>query len=277
MQLKVENEYGVLKVVLVCRGESIPEYESFKSDDPEFLKYHPYAWDKELLLRQQDAFLSLLRKYDVELLFPKVEAKCTQQTYVRDVAFVIGSILYYADSRKFKAREGEIECVLEVLQLKPDQVRALSAEIEGGDVLVTGQNSAYIGHGSRTSNEAIAMLSEELDITKIELGDHVMHLDTRLTLMPNNIALINVSTFDAATLESLTKKYDCITVTDEETKKLGTNVFVLNPETVVVPEQHRRIGTELEQKGLKVEYIEYTEPINLGGSFRCTTLPLRRE
>lgn len=277
MRLKVENETGVLKSVLVCWGESIPEYESYKSDEPEFLKYHPYSWDKALLLRQQDAFFKLLQKYDVELIFPKVEPSCPWQMYTRDVAFVIGSILYYADSRTFKAREGEIECVLEVLQLKTDQVRALSAEIEGGDVIVTGPSAAYIGHGSRTSNEAIAMLSEEQHITKIELGDHVMHLDTRLTLMPNNIALINASTFDTTTLESLTKKYDCIAVTDEETKKLGTNVFVLNPETVVVPEQHRRIGGELAQKGLKVEYIDYTEPINLGGSFRCTTLPLVRE
>lgn len=277
MKIKIENEFGVLKKVVVCFGESIPEYETYHSDEPEFLKYHPYSWDKSLLLRQQDAFFKLLQKYNVELIFPEVERACPWQMYTRDSAFVIGSTFYYANSRTFKARQGEINTILAALRLKPDQVHAIEAEIEGGDVLVAGPASAYIGHGSRTASAAIEQLSRECTVRRFELGKHVMHLDTRLTLLPRGKVLLCPTAFDQESLQYLHEKYDVIMVTDEETKKLGTNVFVINPETVVVPTQHRRIGALLEEKDLNVEYIDYTEPINLGGSFRCTTLPLERE
>ena len=104
-----------------------------------------------------------------------------------------------------------------------------------------------------------------------------MHLDTRLTLLPKQIALVNISAFQNTDLNFLRSNYKIIEVHDSETKKLGTNVFVINPETIVVPMQHIRIAKEIESFGLKVELVDYTEPINLGGSFRCTTLPLLRE
>ena len=53
MKLNINNEFDELKSVVVCLGNNIPLYEEYRTDDPEFLKYHPNSWDKDLLLKQQ--------------------------------------------------------------------------------------------------------------------------------------------------------------------------------------------------------------------------------
>lgn len=277
MKLNIRNEFAPLKKVVVCWGNNVPIYEDYKTDDPEFTKFHPYSWDNDLLLKQQEAFFKLLEKYGVELVFPKTAPHLLWQMYTRDTAFVVGDKLYYSNVRKMEARNGEIEGLLEVLELENTQIVPLEGEIEGGDVLVSESGKAYVGHSSRKALNTIKELQNHVDTKVFELGKNVMHLDTRLTLLPQKIALVTAEAFVKEDLEFIQSKYKCIDVTTEETKKLGTNVFCINPETVVVPIQHKRVGELIKEKGLMVEYIDYTEPINLGGSFRCTTMPLVRE
>lgn len=274
--LHITNEYDQLKTVFVCFGENIPLYEEYKTDDPEFTKFHPYSWNKDLLLDQQKKFFDLLTKYDVELIFPKTGANLLWQMYTRDTAFVVGQKLYYCSTRKMEARNGELQYVVDALGVRPDQTVSIAAEIEGGDVLVHSTGKVYVGHSSRTSAEAVDLLAQHVDLRKFELGENVMHLDTRLTLLSDRVVLLTPSSFSDEDLSYLRSKYKVIEVFDPETKKLGTNVFVINPETVVVPTQHKRIGELIKDSGFKVEYLDYTEPRNLGGSFRCTTMPIQR-
>lgn len=277
MILNVTNEFNALKSVVVCWGYNVPLYEEYKTDDPEFTKYHPHSWDKDLLLKQQEGYFKLLERYNVRLVFPRMEKHLIWQMYSRDTAFVVGDSLYYSGVRKLNARNGEIDLLLKSLELPNEKVIKLDSEIEGGDVLVTGANSVYIGHGSRTTPEAISEMKSTLDVKVFELGENVMHLDTRLTLLPKDIVLANLESFDQDSSSYLMDKYSVVNIDAVETDKLGTNVFVLNPETIIVPTQHQRIANELKSLGLHVEVIDYTEPINLGGSFRCTTMPLERE
>jgi len=278
MTIKINNEIDTLKKVVVCWGNNIPIYEEYKTDDPEFLKYHPNPWDKNLLLKQQEGFFKALEKYQVTLVFPKMEDKLFWQMYTRDTAFVVADKLYYSNIRKLEARNGEVSGLLKSLDLPEDKIVKLEGETEGGDVLVNDRNQVYIGKGSRTNKKAIEELESKLDNVKVfDLGENVMHLDTRLTILPKNIALIYSNSFKREDLEFLSQKYQLIEVTEQETNKLGTNVLVVNPETVFMPLQHKRVASELEKLGLRSELIDYTEPINLGGSFRCTTLPLVRD
>ncbi len=52
--LNINNEYDQLKTVFVCLGENVPQYEEYRTDDPEFTKFHPYSWNKDLLIDQSD-------------------------------------------------------------------------------------------------------------------------------------------------------------------------------------------------------------------------------
>ena len=104
-----------------------------------------------------------------------------------------------------------------------------------------------------------------------------MHLDTRLMILAKDKAIVHAASFQSADLDYLKSKYQCIEVTDAEAKALATNVIALNPETLVVERRQHRLQSELIQHGFKVEAVDYSEPIILGGSFRCTTLTLSRD
>ncbi len=275
MNLGIYDEFSPLKAVVVCFGSEVPDFESYSSDDPEFTKYHGSPWDKDLFLKQQDAFFSILEKYNVKLIFPETKPKLIWQAYTRDTGFVLGDKFYYSTTRNLGDRNGEDIVLLEALQLDDDQIVVIDAPIEGGDV-VANKDEVFVGIGSRTSQEAIDIIQENYPVKVFRMGENVMHLDTRLTLLPKNIALSCTDDFEEADTEFVQKNFELIPVTKAEAQRLGTNVFIINPETVVVPTEHARIADALKKKGLNIELIDYTEPISLGGSFRCTTLPLSR-
>ncbi len=278
MKLNIKNEFNPLRSVVVCWGQNIPIYEGYKNNDPEFIKYHQKKWNNRLLLKQQEVFFNKLREYGVDLFFPTIKKELTQQMYTRDTAFVVGDKLFYSKIRKFADRNGEDKCLLEALNLDSNQVVEIDKEIEGGDVLINGAGSVYIGCGSRTHKDAKEFLEHNNIKTKVfQLGDRVMHLDTRMTLLPRNYVLANTSCLSREDCEYLNNKYKVIEVMVEEASVLGTNVFMINPETIIVAKQHKRIASILTELKFKVEIIDYSEPINLCGSFRCTTLPLERE
>lgn len=198
--------------------------------------------------------------------------------YTRDTAFVIRDRFFYSSHRGLKEREGEINLLLKLLaKLGVTKIVGLkSGQIEGGDVLVH-TDKIYVGNGSRTNTHAINELLALEPGQKLILGENVMHLDTRFTILPRNFCLAYPKAFVDSDLGILKTKFKVIHVTKEELMELGTNVLVIDPDTICSPKHNTRINDQLKEVGFKIEEVDYTEPINLGGSFRCTTLPLVRE
>jgi len=217
----------------------------------------------------------MLLKYDVELVCLDTDPDLIWQMYTRDTGFVIGDTLFYAGKRTLKARSGEIKRLLQKISVDENKVCSLPGKIEGGDILVSDVSCA--GISNRTDNIALDELSKHTKIRRFDIGNNVMHLDTRMTLLPDNYTLVHLNTFSKEDQDYISEKYKIISVSKEETKTLGTNVFIVNPDTIIVEERQKRIGAELINAGFNVEYVGYSEPIVLDGSFHCTTLPLIRE
>lgn len=274
--LHIHDEFSELKKVVVCYGDQVPLAEEYKTDDPQETKWGWRSWDKQLLLDQQKIFFEKLSQYDVELIFPETQKGMDWQMYTRDTAFVVNDTLYYADTRTLKARRGEIEKLKAAISSYNPAMMPISNKIEGGDVL-NYEGGCFVGISNRTSQEAVSELRTRCEVKSFFLGDDVMHLDTRLTLLPNKYVLAHLEAFQPQDQDFLKDQFKVISVTKAETDKLGTNVFVVNPETVFVEAAQTRIQNELKSAGFKIEAIPYTEPIALGGSFRCTTLPLQRK
>lgn len=277
MSLYIRDEYSQLKEVVVCSGTHIPEFDNYHSEDPEHLKYHHQRWDKELLLKQQDIFFNYLSKKGVKLHFPRTSPTLEQQMFTRDIGWVIGETFYYAKKRKRQDRNGEVDAVLPIIKKFPHaKIQELTAGfIEGGDVIVD-KDIVMIGLGSRSTLEAAQELSQFEEVKTLSLGDHVMHLDTRFTILPNNHALIYPNIFSSEDIHFLRKRYRLIPLTPEEANTLGSNVFIVDPETIIVESSHQMIAEDLKSYGFNVVTIDYSEPIHQGGSFRCTTMPLVR-
>jgi len=276
MNLNVPNEYAQLIKVCVCHGDYIPEVDEYKSNHPEFNKFVHKAWDKSLFLEQQQMFFSVLQKYDVELCLATPKPDLPWLAYTRDFGFVIKDKLFYCSKRNLPERNGEIESVLEDFALSCEQVVKITAgTIEGGDVLVDDEIT-YVGLGSRSSTIAVDQLREYTVVKPLELGENVMHLDTRMTILPKRKLLIYTPSFKNEDLNYLSDRFDFIEVTKDECNSLATNVFVINPETIIVNTAHKRIIDNLREIGFRVEVVDYSQPIAISGSFRCTTFPMVR-
>jgi len=275
MVLNITDEYSPLKKVIVCSGESVPESrEGF--NDTEFLKFHSLddIWDKNRLLEQQKRFFDLLQEYGVELLLADVNLSLPWQIYTRDIGFVFKDKFFYSKQRTLASRVGEISTV--VGYIAPQDAVMVEGKMEGGDVLVDG-DYVYIGISNRTNYRAVNSLNRYFEAVPLYLGDDVMHLDTRMTILPNRHLLIYEEAFNDTDLRLLRGLFNLISVSKEEALSLGTNVFAINPETIVVDASQRRIANELRRRGFNIETIDYSEIIANKGSFRCTTLPLVRE
>lgn len=278
MQFHIYDELSALRDVVVCFGTSVVPYAKYVAGEPEFTKYHKRTWDKDLLLRQQETFFKRLEHYNVTLHFPQTSPELPWQMYTRDIGFVIHDRLYYSKKRQFSERRGEADKLLALLKKDgfPDPSEITSGSIEGGDVLIA-PDIAFVGNGSRTEEASIAELSTKERCDRLFLGNNVMHLDTRFTILPKNHALIVPTAFKPNDLARIKKRFTLLPVLEDETLDLATNVFMVNPETIFSAKHNRRINAMLKKAGFNLEVLDYTEPINLGGSFRCTTLPLRRE
>ena len=77
-------------------------------------------------------------------------------------------------------------------------------------------------------------------------------------------------------MELLEEKYNLINVTKEEQDSLCVNVLSISPGKVVAGKGCLRIIKRLQDLGLHVYEIDFSEIIKTGGSFRCGILPLYR-
>lgn len=282
MMLNIHDETAPLTDLCVCRATAVPRFEDFEPDHPEFESFEMRPWDREKLLEQQECFYDLMDRLGVRLHFVAPSPAHPWQMYTRDTAFVIGDRLFHAKDRQLPERRGEIHLVRAALPDVADSeiVEITQGRIEGGDVMPDGER-VYIGTDTtRTSAAAVeelrALLAPKVDVVPLVLGPTVMHLDTRMTILPNRHLLICPTPFSPEDRAMLAQRFTIIEATDAEAEAMGTNVFVPNPETVIVHAGFERIAREIEATGVKVERVDWSEPNALLGSFRCATMPLGR-
>lgn len=276
MQLSIHDETAPLTDLCVCRGTAVPDCEGYRNDHPEFDTFPMDHWDREKLLRQQDAFYEVAERHGVRLHFLPHSDAHPWAMYTRDTGFVIGDRLFYAANRQLPERIGEIDLVRAALPgVEPVEITA--GRIEGGDVMPEG-DLVFVGLGTRTDRAAAEELGRRVAprVVPLDLGPTVMHLDTRMTILPGRRALICPAAFRPDDLSMLARRFELIEVTGEEARAMATNVFVIDPETVVIHAGFPRIVAAIEAKGLRVEPVDWSEPNALLGSFRCATMPLAR-
>lgn len=110
----------------------------------------------------------------------------------------------------------------------------------------------------------------------MKLKPKFLHLDVVLTIINPELILIYKDGLEKDSYELL-EKYQKIEITKEEQFELGTNVFVVDENTVIVNSNHTRLIKEIQKKHLKVIPLNMSQTAKDGGAFRCTTCPLERE
>tara|TARA_B110000003_G_C16389967_1_gene433967 strand:- start:80 stop:700 length:621 start_codon:yes stop_codon:yes gene_type:complete len=172
--------------------------------------------------------------------------------------------------------------------------------IEGGDVILH-NDKLFIGTYSdadysslitaRTNVQSIDYLKKMLpnieiipiDIRKSNrnIFENTLHLDCCFQTIGIDKAIICPDGFkkkeDYEFLIKLFGRKNIFLANVKESFMLSSNVFVISPEVVVSHTNFKRLNLWLEEKGILVEKVDYSDVSKMSGLFRCSTLPLYRE
>lgn len=281
MQLNIKNEYDTLKSVVVSSAEY------FNSDNlvlnNETIKYYMENGgipSRENLLIEQKKFWEILRNKGINVLVAEQVDDARGQMFTRDLAFVIGNKLFISNMRK-ENRKAAINGWSKIIDdVNYDNIIKVPSDIylEGGDVLVDG-NKVFVGISERTTMEGVQflknVLSEEYEVIPLILKPGFLHLDVVFTIINSSLSLVYKEGFDEESFDKLCD-YKKILITEEEQFKLGTNVFVIDKNNIIVNVNHKRIIEEIKNNGLNVIPLDFSETSKVGGAFRCVTCPLER-
>lgn len=169
--------------------------------------------------------------------------------------------------------------------------------LEGGDVVPFargGQRTLLVGHGPRTSAEALDFLQEVLipshcdEIVGIELAPWRMNLDGGLLPVAEDVAVCDTSSIGRAVLIDRHGRsrvdvlamirelgFTLIDTTPEESVSLQScNCVCLGRRRVVYYDLCARIGEELCRHGIEVLRVPGSELVKGRGGPRCMTRPV---
>ncbi len=304
MNLHVQSETSRLRAVVLglpySPGPTPTLDQTFDSKSYESVLHGVYPVEADMV-KEMDAFLSVLKKYDVDVYRPAPVKNCNQ-VFSRDVGFVIDDKIIV--SNIIPDRQEEIDAYEEIYrQIHYKQIYNLpeSVHVEGGDVVLY-KDYIFLGQydfpdyrqvktarTNRLALDYLKMIFPEktifpLNLLKSDTDPYqgILHLDCTFMPVGRDKAIIYKKGFmnprDADHLIDIFGKENVFELTTEEMYFMNSNVFSISEDVVVTEEHFTRLNKHLrEQWGMTVETVPYREISKMGGLLRCSTLPLRRD
>ena len=304
MNLHIQSETSRLRAVVLglptSPGPTPSLEETFDSKSYESVLHGVYPLEEDMI-REMEAFLAVLRKYDVDVYRPAPVKNCNQ-VFSRDVGFVIDDKIIV--SNIIPDRQEEIDAYEDIYrQIHYKQIYNLpeAVHVEGGDVVLY-KDFIFLGQydfpdyrevkTARTNRLALDYLKMifpnktiiPLNLLKSDTDPYqgILHLDCTFMPVGPDKAIIYKRGFmnprDADHLIDIFGPDNVFEITTEEMYAMNSNVFSISEDVVVTEEHFTRLNKHLREKwGMTVETVPYREISKMGGLLRCSTLPLRRD
>lgn len=257
-------------------------------------------WNEE-----RENLKKVLEKYNVEVIRPRLLTEYEKEInkefgcsnfFVRDPFFTVGNIIIEGSLRYFH-RRNEIFPIRSIIENishqnnnlyvsvpRPDTSEGMESEkgpfLEGGDVLVL-DRTIFVGKSGQASNDNGYNWLKNLlshfgyNVIQVPLKKEVLHLDCALSIVRDGLIIV----CEEALLNGIPKKlesWDKILVPYSDVARLAVNGLPINEHVYILDPEFKYIGEQLEQRGIKTEYIDFSISRSLGGSFRCSTQPISR-
>ncbi|MDX2243718.1 MAG: arginine deiminase family protein [Leptolyngbyaceae cyanobacterium bins.302] len=239
--------------------------------------------DIERASQQHFAFKQVLESHGVIVHEVKILGDTFSQYGPRDIGFVIDHVFIPARARR-NYRQRELVGIRPIVDRLSKVAYLDYGHLEGGDVMLH-DGIVLVGLSEESDLDGVDALRHllhqqniEREVIPIRFSHRgITHLDSKFNIVAPNTALIYPPSFEPESLKFLEQRFDFIVATREEALDVQINVVSLGDGKVVVKSSSDRLINQLEQKGLTVIPVDYDEVTPLGGSFRCTTLPLVRQ
>jgi len=154
--------------------------------------------------------------------------------------------------------------------------------IEGGDTFVLGKD-ILVGFSSLASSPAGGswlqhyLRPEGYRVHIVPLTSKWLHLDCVFSVLREGLCMCFMGSLKERKLPAVLAEWDVIEATADEAHALGCNTICLDPNTIIIGAEHKRLIREIEKRGLNVLPTPFDMPSALGGAIRCSTQPLARD
>lgn len=282
MKVNINDEYSKLKSVVVSSAAYYdPTSLAINNETIKYYAENGGVPTKEAILEEQSEFWKTLKSAGINVIEAEQVDGAKGQMFTRDLAFVIGDKFFISNMKKENRKlaiNGWNNIINKIDQNKIIKVPS-NIYLEGGDILVDNK-TIYVGISERTNMDGVNFLKSVLDdsytVIPLMLKPKFLHLDVVFTIINPNLALIYKDGLDDDSY-NLLHKYNKIELSEKEQFELATNVFVIDPKTILMNSSHKRIEQELKKLDFNVIPLKLSETAKDGGAFRCTTCPIERE
>ncbi len=298
MRIRIDNEWGALKRVIVGRGDDMGKTATVDTAfDPTSYSHllggtYPDAPDVAVQLRQ---LADVLVDCGVDVQHPRGIPEL-EQVFARDVGVVVEDRFFRSVMIGERQREWDgLTHLLDGLDIDviPDHAR-----MEGGDVLVLG-DALVVGvtrdselvrlKTARTNQEALDFLRSEFpnrEVLGVELHKDdrnpmkcALHLDCAFMPLGKGEAIVCPDAFihDDQLNRLMARFSHVIEISLTEAALLQSNLLHIDPNTLLIDPRFTRVSDILKQRGYRLINVPMHHTGKMGGLFRCTTLPLLRD
>ncbi|MBK8983561.1 MAG: amidinotransferase [Ignavibacteria bacterium] len=270
--------------ILMCK----PEYFDVTYYGNEFMKDNIGKVDKAESMKQWTGLKEIYESLGYEVtLIPPAEG-------LVDMVFTANQSLPFLDERgknnvilskmKNEQRQSEVKYFREFYEKLgykihelPDDVRYF--ESMGDCVIDFERNILFGGYGFRTDEITYDYIAEytNFNIVKLKLiNPFLYHLDTCLSVLNKDTAVIADDAFDTQSLESLKSYFPNIITVDiqENLKYFVCNCHCPDRKNVIVQSGSSKFKEDIKKSGFNLIETETTEFIKSGGSVFCMKLML---
>jgi len=303
LQLNIQNETSRLRAVVLGTAESngpIPTFE--EAYDPKS-RQHILAGTypkEEDMVKEMEAFMEVLEKYDVKVYRPSV-LENINQIFTRDIAFVVENKMIKSNILPDRLKELDaIDFIYKQISEENRIIPPQEVHVEGGDVMPWNEYifiGTYTGDDypeyitARTNKEAVLFISKlfpqkkvksfELRKSNTMAKENALHLDCCFQPVGKDKAILHRNGFlieeEYNWLVDYFGKENIFEITKDEMYDMNSNIFSISEKVVVSERNFTRLNTWLREQGFIVEEISYAEIAKQEGLLRCSTMPLIRD
>lgn len=245
--------------------------------------------DAEALLRQHDAFATLLAGLGCDVVVRDAPTGLIDGCFAYDACFTVGDGAIELQMAK-PARAPEPPVVAGFLrELGVPIIGRLdgAAHADGGDMCWLDEQTLAVGRGYRTNAAAHAQLAallapagvsvERFDLPHFRGAAHVLHLMSFISPVADDLAIVYEPLCPVPLLEALAERgIRTVSCPDEEFDAQGCNVLAVRPGVLVMADSCPEARRRLEAAGCEV-HVYSAEQTNRGdGGPTCLTRPLLR-
>jgi N-dimethylarginine dimethylaminohydrolase len=288
------DEVGTLRTVLMRRpnaGLANITADAWNDDigaliDPDKTWYwfDREAPDLELLHSQYDGFVGTLEKEGVEVVFaPDLDETFTKSIYTRDPLITVpgGAVVLRLAPRMRRGEEQSITRTVAETGLPILGTLTGTALAEGGSFVKLRPDLALFGTSVRCNKQGFAQIrriveSVDMEVIEVPLPGYLIHLDGVLTMLDDDLALINSTNLPFETIQLLAS-LDIETIDVPVGEEWAVNSLVIGRRRVIVADHLVRTAELLSSRGIEVLPVAYSEIAKNGGSLHCSTMELRRD